>query len=116
MGRTFHNLAARRVEQPGYYFNEKLCKLARLHVGQKLPTKAGNWLYIAGESEMTSSQVVRKLMDMRPDVDIQHLTYTVRTPLDRRLPLGEPTRGRWLKRLAFAAAFLGIGYLAARQA
>ena len=116
MGKTFGNLAAKRVVEPGYYFNEKLCKLARLHVGQSLPTKVGAWLFLANESEMTSSQVVRKLMDLRPDIDIQHLTYTVRSPLDRRLPLGEGPRARWLKRLAIAGAFLAIGYVVARAA
>ena len=116
MGKTFPNLAAERVERPGYYFNERLCKLARLHQGQKLPAKVGAWLFIADEDELTSSQVVRKLMDLRPDIDLDHLTYTVRSPLDRRLPLGDPPRRRWLKRLAIAAALLAIGYLVAKAA
>ena len=59
---------------------------------------------------------IQRMVDLRPDLDIAHLTYTVRTPLDRRLPLGEPPRRRWLKRLALAAACLAVGYLVARAA
>ena len=29
MGKTFPNLSAERVDRPGYYFNDRLCKLAR---------------------------------------------------------------------------------------
>ena len=89
MGKTFPNLEAVRIDRAGYYFNERLCKLARLQVGQKLPSKVGPWEFIAGEHEMTSSQVVRKLLDHKPGIDPQQLTYTVRSPLDRRRPLGE---------------------------
>ncbi len=116
MGKTFPNLSAERVEKPGYYFNEKLCKLARLHEGDKLPNKVGAWELIADAHELSSSQVVRKLLDMKPGIDPQHLTYTVRSPLDRRLPLGEPTKSRWLRSLFFAAAFIGAGVWLGRRA
>ena len=109
MGKTFPNLTAERVERPGYYFNAKMCKLARLQEGEKLPTKVGMWEFIADEHEMTSSQVVRKLLDMKPGIDPQHLTYTVRSPLDRRLPLGEAPKSKWLKRMMIAGVMILAG-------
>jgi hypothetical protein len=115
MGRSFPNLSAERVDKPGYYFNARLCKLARLQEGEKLPNKAGLWEFIAAEHEMTSSQVVRKLLDLKPGIDPQHLTYTVKSPLDRRLPLGEPPRSHWFRRLLFGAAILWLGFFIGRE-
>ena len=43
------------MERPGYYFNARLCKLARLQEGEKLPNRVGAWEFIADEHEMTSS-------------------------------------------------------------
>ena len=112
MGKTFANLTADRVERAGYYFNDELCKLARLHPGDKLPTKVGPWEFIAEEHEMSSSQVVRKLLDMKPGIDPQQLTYTVKSPLDRRLPLGEPRhpvlRALFLIGLAGVCVYAGM--------
>lgn len=114
MAKTFPNLEAERIDRAGYYFNERLCKLARLHVGQKVPTKVGPWEFIAGEHEMTSSQVVRKLLDRKPGIDPQQLTYTVRSPLDRRLPLGEPKHGL-LRRVLVTLAIAGLGIWLGRR-
>ena len=108
MGKTFANLTAERVEKPGYYFNAKLCKLARLDQGDKLPTKVGPWEFVADEHELSSSQVVRKLLDMKPGIDPQSLTYTVHSPLDR-LPIGEPTSSHWFRKLVFGVALIGLG-------
>jgi len=109
MGRTFPNLKAERVERPGYYFNAKLVKLARLQEGEKLPLKVGPWEFIADDHEMTSSQVVRKLLDMKPGIDPQQLTYTVRSPLDRRFPIGEPPKKQWLRTIMIAGVMILIG-------
>ena len=113
MGKTFPNLSAERVERAGYYFNNELCKLARLHTGDKLPTKVGPWEFIAEEHEMSSSQVVRKLLDMKPLIDPQQLTYTVKSPLDRRLPLGEPKRR--VARALFLIALAGVCLYAGKR-
>ena len=109
MGRTFANLAADRVEKPGYYFNAKLCKLARLHEGDELPTRVGPWEFISDEHDLSSSQVVRRLLDMKPGIDPQHLTYTVHSPLDRRLPIGEPVKSHWFRRVVYGVALIGVG-------
>lgn len=114
MGRTFPNLDAVRVTQAGYYFNEKLMKLARLSVGEKLPNGVGPWEFIAVDHSMSSSQVVDRLRKDRPGLDFDRLTYTVRSPLDRRLPLGEPPQVRFAKMAAIAVGFLAAGLFMAR--
>jgi hypothetical protein len=116
MGRTFANISATRVDRAGYYFNERLCKLARLQEGEKLPNRVGPWEYLAGNHELSSSQVVQKLLQQRPGLDINDLTYTVRSPLNRRFLLGEPPRTRRLKAFALATGMLALGFWLGRQA
>ena len=115
MSKSFANLDAELIEKPGYYFNDRLCKLARLQAGQKVPDKLGCWEFIAGEHELSSSQVVRKLLDMKPGIDPQQLTYTVHSPLERRVPPRAPVRRRWARNLLGAAAILWIGLVIGRR-
>lgn len=114
MGRTFPNLDAVRVTQAGYYFNEKLMKLARLQVGEKLPNGVGPWEFLAADHVMSSSQVVDRLRKERPALEFDRLTYTVRSPLDRRLPLGDPPRLVWSRLAAVAVGFLALGLFLSR--
>lgn len=88
MGRTWPNLDAERVPMPGYYWNERLKKLARLQPGEKLPRNDG-WIFFAAEHEGTSSEIARRLFDAYPDMTVNEFTYTTRTPLGRRLPIGD---------------------------
>lgn len=108
MGRTWPNLDAERVPMRGYYWNERLKKLARLQPGEKLPRNEG-WTFFAAEHEGTSSEIARRLFDAYPKMTVNEFTYTTRTPLDRRLPIGDhPQRIRpWT---AFIAG-LGVGAL-----
>jgi hypothetical protein len=102
MGRTFPNVDAVRVTRAGYYFNPKLMKLARLSVGEKLPHHVGPWEFVAAEHELSSSEVVAALRHERPDLDFRKLTYTVRSPLERRFPIG-PSPQLLLARYALVA-------------
>lgn len=106
MGRTWPNLDADRVETPGYYWNERMLKLARLQAGEKLPRHVGRWEFIAHDRELTSSQVARIIFDRHPDLDVNDFTFTTTSPLDRRLPMGDraPSGARALGVLA--ATFL----------
>ena len=114
MGRTFPNLDAERVTQAGYYYNHKLVKLARLSVGEKLPNHVGPWEFVAPEHAMSSSQVVERLRRTYPELDLSRLTYTVRSPLDRRFALGEPPRVRMMKFAAVGVLCLAVGVMVAR--
>jgi hypothetical protein len=115
MGRTFPNLDAVRVTQAGYYFNEKLMKLARLSRGEKLPNHVGPWEYLAPEHALSSSQVVDRLRRERPHLDWRRLTYTVRSPLDRRLPLGVPPQAEHLRFAVVAGLALAAGMVLGRM-
>jgi len=114
MGRTFPNLDATRITQGGYYFNEHLMKLARLSVGEKLPNHVGPWEFLAPDHAMSSSEVVDRLRRERPRLDFSRLTYTVRSPLDRRLPLGTPPRVEAARFLALGLACVALGVLIAQ--
>lgn len=104
MGRTWPNLDAERVPRPGYYWNERLRKLARLGAGEKLPRNEG-WVFYAAEGEGSSSQIARRLFDSYPGMTTNEFTYTTTTPLGRRLPIGDhPKRLHPLP--AFAAGFV----------
>ena len=82
MGRTWPNVDAMAVVQPGYYWSERLRKLARLQVGEKLPRHVGGWELIAKEGEATSSQVARRLFNRYPRMKGARLfTYTTTSPL-----------------------------------
>lgn len=109
MGRTWPNLDAERVPMRGYYWNERLKKLARLQPGEKLPRNRG-WVFFAGEHEGSSSEIARRLFDAYPEMQVNDFTYTTRTPLDRRLPIGDHPgeRRRWT---AFLAG-MGAGAIA----
>lgn len=110
MGRTWPNLDADPVERPGYYWNERLRKLARLQLGEKLPRQVGPWEFVAAEHEATSSQVARRLFDRYPGMTLDEFTYTTTTPLDRRLPIGDHPRGAG--KVGARAALLALGALA----
>lgn len=114
MGRTFPNLDASRITQAGYYFNEHLMKLARLSVGEKLPNHVGPWEFLAPEHAMSSSQVVDRLRRDRPHLDFSRLTYTVRSPLDRRLPLGTPPRIELARFALIGLACVALGIAVGR--
>jgi len=95
------------VVEPGYYWNVKLKKLARLGVGEKLPKKVGPWEMVAREGEMSSSEVARRLFDRYPEMSINEFTYTTTSPLPRRLPMGDRPMlsPRWALALGFAGVF-----------
>ena len=108
MGRTWPNVDGETVVEPGYYWNERLRKLARLQVGEKLPRKGGPWEMIAAEGEMSSSQVARLIFDRHPHLTVNEFTYTTTSPLNRRLPIGDhPRQGPAVLAviLAFAAGW-----------
>lgn len=112
MGLTWPNLDATPVTIPGYYWNEKWKKLARLGVGEKLP-RVVDWEFIAHETEASSSEVARRLFDRYPQMTKNEFTYTTTTPLDRRLPIGEPPRSTraavgWT--VATGAVLIGVGW------
>jgi len=109
MGRTFPNLDAVRVTVAGYYFNAKLMKLARLSVGEKLPHHVGPWEFVAPERTMSSSEVVAALRRERPRLDFRRLTYTVRSPLECRFPIGPSPRIQFARFAAVALGALAIG-------
>jgi hypothetical protein len=101
---------ADRVNTPGYYWSERLRKLARLQVGEKLPRGVGPWEFVAGEGEGSSSQVARRLFDRYPGMNVNEFTYTTTSPLARRLPMGDrpaaPSWWAWASLGAAALAFL----------
>lgn len=110
MGRTWPNVEADRVTEPGYYWSEQLRKLARLQIGEKLPRGVGPWEFVAKEGEGSSSQIARRLFDRYPGMQVNDFTYTTTSPLARRLPIGDrpiamPSRW-WLWVGAAAAVFL----------
>ena len=106
MGRTWPNVDAETVVNPGYYWNERLKKLARLQAGEKLPNGVGPWEMVAHEGEASSSQVTRRLFDRYPGMNINEFTYTTTSPLPRRLPMGDPpTR---VRRALLYAGFTGV--------
>ena len=90
MGRTWPNVDAETVVEPGYYWNERLKKLARLSIGEKLPHGVGPWEMVARQGEMSSSQVARAIFDRYPHLNVNEFTYTTTSPLPRRLPMGDP--------------------------
>ena len=92
MGRTWPNVDAETVVEPGYYWNARLKKLARLQIGEKLPNGVGPWEMVAREGEKSSSEVARQLFDRYPTMNINEFTYTTTSPLPRRLPMGDPPR------------------------
>ncbi len=106
MGRTWPNVDAETVRTPGYYWNERLKKLARLGPGEKLPHGVGPWELVSHEHEGSSSQVARRIFDRHPGLDINDFTYTTTSPLPRRLPMGDPPRRRPLLAISL---FLGVG-------
>jgi hypothetical protein len=114
MGRTFPNLDAERVTQAGYYFSPRLLKLARLHVGAKLPVRGGPWEFVIGDGAMSSSEVVHRLRREYPDLNWKRFTYTVKSPLGRRIPLGVAPRQRILQALALSALCVTAGWLLGR--
>ncbi len=116
MGRTWPNLAADPVKEAGYYWNERLSKLARLQVGEKLPRKPGHWELVAHEGEGSSSQVAGRLFQRYPGMSLNELTFTVRSPLGRRIPLGDRRAARAIWFLAAGAAALALGMEIARRA
>jgi hypothetical protein len=89
MGRTWPNMDGETIVEPGYYWNEKLKKLARLQIGEKVPRHVGPWEMVAGEGDESSSQIARRLFDRYPNMDINEFTYTTTSPLPRRLPMGD---------------------------
>ena len=109
MGRTFPNLDAVRVTVAGYYFNPRLMKLARLSVGEKLPYHVGPWEFVAQEHSLSSSEVVAALRRERPELDFRRLTYTVRSPLERRFPIGPSPRIQLLRYALVALGALALG-------
>ena len=110
MGRTFPNFEGRRVDQAGYYFSLPLSKLARLGVGEKLPNRGGPWAFIAPEHAMTSSQAMQEVLRRFPEVERARLSYTVRTPLGTRFPLGETPRAHLAALITAAAGALLLGW------
>ena len=112
MGLTWPNIEGKRVTVPGYYWNEKLSKLARLQVGEKLPRRPGKWEFIAHETDASSSEIARRLFDRYPKLDINDFTFTTRSPLGRRLPLGE--RPSKVMQLFKILGLVGAGFLFAR--
>src|SRR4051794_9901023 len=92
MGRTWPNMDAETVVEPGYYWNLHLRKLARLQIGEKLPYGVGPWEMVAGEGQLSSSQVARLLFDRYPKMNVNDFTYTTTSPLPRRLPMGDRPR------------------------
>ncbi len=108
MGRTWPNVDATTVRTPGYYWNERLKKLARLSAGEKLPHGVGPWQLIAHEHEGSSSEVTRRIFDRHPGLAINDFTYTTTSPLPRRLPMGDPPRRR---PLAAVSVLIGAGAL-----
>ncbi len=120
MGRTWPNLKADKVDVAGYYWNERLSKLARLQVGEKLPRKPGRWEFIAHDHDGSSSEIVRRVFDRYPGMNINEFTFTVRSPLGRRLPIGDRRGVRalgWMGSLAAVAlTCAGIVWVARRVA
>lgn len=117
MGLTWPNLDATAVTTPGYYWNEKWKKLARLGVGEKLP-RSVDWEFIAHERDASSSQVARRIFDRYPQMTKNEFTYTTTTPLDRRLPIGDPpasTRTVVGWALVASAALVGAGWWFGRR-
>ncbi len=105
MGRTWPNVDAETVIEPGYYWNAHLRKLARLGIGEKLPKHVGAWEMVAPEGEKSSSEVARQIFDRYPNLDINDFTYTTTSPLGPRLPIGDyPPRRR---ALVIGTAILG---------
>lgn len=94
MGLTWGNLDGETVVEPGYYWNARLRKLARLQIGEKLPRRVGPWEMLAAEGEMSSSQVARMIFDRYPGLTVNDFTYTTTSPLNRRLPMGDPPQTR----------------------
>lgn len=112
MGLTWPNLDATPVTVPGYYWNAKWKKLARLGVGEKLP-RVVDWEFIAHEREASSSEVARRLFDRYPQMTKNEFTYTTTTPLERRLPIGLPPPSTaatvgWV--LLAASVCVGVGW------
>lgn len=116
MGRTWPNVNAVTVQTPGYYWSERLRKLARLSVGEKLPRGVGGWEFIAHQHEASSSEVARRIFDRYPGLDINDFTYTTTSPLPRRLPMGDPPPRHpavaLLTMFGLGAALVWVGRLA----
>jgi hypothetical protein len=114
MGLTWPNLDGETVVEPGYYWSERLRKLARLQVGEKLPRRVGPWEMVAPEGQLSSSQVARMIFDRYPGLKVNDFTYTTTSPLARRLPMGDPPLAlSGLQRIGpLALAFVTGGLLA----
>ena len=69
----------------------------------------------APEHALSSSQVVDRLRRERPHLDWRRLTYTVRSPLDRRLPLGVPPQAEHLRFAVVAGLALAAGMVLGRM-
>ena len=111
MGLTWQNLDGETVVEPGYYWNERLRKLARLQIGEKLPRRVGPWEMLAAEGEMSSSQVARMIFDRYPGLTVNEFTYTTTSPLNRRLPMGDPVPRSLVGGLVAFAVGLALGGL-----
>lgn len=94
------------VAHAGYYFNEKLGKLARLRKGGRLPLDAGPWVFLAPEGVLSSTEVVHDLLESFPELDPRRLTYASRSPHDRR---ERPRPLRLVRTMLLGLACLGLG-------
>ncbi len=105
---------AETVVEPGYYWSERLRKLARLQIGEKLPRHVGPWEMVAPEGALSSSEVAREIFRRYPTLDINDFTYTTTSPLPRRLPMGDPPRARVTAGVALFLGGLLCGWFARR--